>query len=220
MYHKESSGDARNSGLINCMQDGVPVGVLIQQTGKPNVTYWVVGLGRISRFDGDWFTIEQWETFSSTGSVYDTTEIERYAILQEEFDPQNYDLDRDVRLQAMTVRHGQGLFRSQLLKAYDNRCAFTNSSAVPALDAAHIVPYGGRVTNHPTNGLLLRADVHKLFDLGLIAVDTSTWTKIVSSELSSTEYADFHGREMLLPGHSSVMPNAKALDMHRERSGL
>jgi putative restriction endonuclease len=220
LYHKETNGDARNLGLTNCMRDGVPVGVVIQQTPKPNVTYWVVGLGRITRYDGSWFTIEQWERPVISDFTYVQPELERFVTLQEAFDPRDYDHKREIRVQAMTVRHGQGRFRSQILQAYDHRCAFTGSAAVPALDAAHIVPYGGRQTNHPTNGLLLRADVHKLFDLGLMAVDTSNWTEIVSPELASTEYAELHGKTLLLPRHNSVRPNVEALDMHRQQSGL
>jgi putative restriction endonuclease len=220
LYHQETNGEARNAGLINCMRDGIPVGVVIQQTPKPDVTYWVVGLGRIKKFDGTWFTIEQWQHRTNTEFTYEQTELARFVALQEAFDPSNYDHEREVRLQAMTVRHGQGRFRSQLLQAYGHQCAFTGSSAVPALDAAHIVPYGGKQTNHPMNGLLLRADVHKLFDLGLMAVDTSTWTEIVSPKLESTEYADFHGKSLLLPRHASVRPSVEALNKHREQSGL
>lgn len=61
-YHQESGSTGarhRNEGLINCMKDEVPVGVLIQHTPKPNTTYWVVGLGRITWFDGEFFTLEQ-----------------------------------------------------------------------------------------------------------------------------------------------------------------
>lgn len=220
LYHEETGGAARNNGLIRCMEDGVPVGVLIQQTGKPYVTYWVVGLGRITQFDGNWFSIEQWESASIGDPAIADTEMARYETLQNEFDPADVEQDRDVRLQAMRVRHGQGLFRSQLLKAYKKRCAFTNYSAVEALDAAHIIPYDGRVTNHPTNGLLLRADIHKLFDIGLVAVDTSSWTQIVSPQLSSSEYATYHRKALLLPDHLTMMPSVKALNLHREKSGL
>ncbi|HZZ18730.1 MAG TPA: HNH endonuclease signature motif containing protein, partial [Opitutaceae bacterium] len=67
-------------------------------------------------------------------------------------------------------RRGQKEFRESLLVAYDQRCAITNCDAVDALEAAHIIPYQGSATNNVTNGLLLRADIHTLFDLGLIAI--------------------------------------------------
>lgn len=222
-YHRESGSpgaDHRNQGLINCMNDGVPVGVLIQHIPKPNTTYWVVGLGRITWFDGTFFTIEQWDQKSESVGLYEDQEIQDYRLIAEAFDPDEYDQERDVRLGALAVRHGQGLFRAQLLMAYDKRCAVTGSPAVPALDAAHIHPYGGRATNNVTNGLLLRTDIHKLFDLGLIAINTSTMTEIVSPILQGTEYEEFQGRPLLLPEHPSLKPSLKALDQHREAAGL
>lgn len=162
-YHQESGSPGaghRNEGLINCMNDEVPVGVLIQHMPKPNTIYWVVGLGRITWFDGEFFTLEQWDVTTTDAGLYDELEAANYRMVAEDFDPDAYDRERDVRLQALAVRHGQGLFRAQLLMAYNKRCAVTGSPAVPALDAAHIHPYGGRVTNNVTNGLLLRTDVH------------------------------------------------------------
>lgn len=222
-YHQESGSPGarhRNEGLVNCMRDEVPVGVLIQHMPKPNTTYWVVGLGRITWFDGEFFTLEQWDSKADTTGLYDDFEAENYRLVAEEFDPDAYDRDRDVRLQALAIRHGQGLFRAQLLMAYNKRCAVTGSLAVPALDAAHIHPYGGVATNKITNGLLLRTDVHKLFDLGLIAVDTRSMTELVSPILQGTEYEEFHGRPLLLPHHPSLRPSIRALDQHRELTGL
>ncbi|MBE2321408.1 HNH endonuclease, partial [Solirubrobacter sp. CPCC 204708] len=73
-------------------------------------------------------------------------------------------------LTAVAQRRGQSTFRNQLLEAYDLRCAITGSNAVAVLEAAHICPYRGDHTNRVDNGLLLRADIHTLFDLGLIWV--------------------------------------------------
>lgn len=222
-YHKEDGSrgaDHRNQGLIHCMNDGVPVGVLIQHTPKPQTTYWVVGLGRLTWFDGNFFTLEQWERASETVDIYDEHEAENYRLVAEGFDPDDYEYSREKHMQAIALRHGQGLFRAQLLMAYDKRCAVTGSPAVPALDAAHIHPYGGKATNNVTNGLLLRTDVHKLFDLGLLAIDTTTMTEIVSPILQGTEYEEFNGRPLLLPKHPSLYPNIKALDQHREIAGL
>lgn len=222
-YHREAGSagsDHRNQGLINCMKDDVPVGVLIQHTPKPHTTYWVVGLGRVARFDGTFFTVEQWDHKVHDVGLYDDLEVQDYRLIAETFDPDAYKHDRDVRLQALAIRNGQGIFRAQLLMAYNKRCAVTGSPAVPALDAAHIHPYGGRETNNVTNGLLLRTDVHKLFDLGLIAIDTSTMTEIVSPILQGTEYEEYHGRPLLFPKHPSLKPSPKALDRHREQAGL
>ncbi|WP_169719739.1 HNH endonuclease, partial [Novosphingobium acidiphilum] len=56
------------------------------------------------------------------------------------------------------------------MKAYDGKCAVTSCAIEPLLEAAHIHPYLGPKTNHVTNGMLLRADIHTLFDLGLLAI--------------------------------------------------
>ena len=78
---------------------------------------------------------------------------------------------RERAIGAIVRRRGQPAFRRALLEAYHERCAVTGCDAPEALEAAHVVPYRGVATNHPANGLLLRADLHALFDLGLIAVD-------------------------------------------------
>ena len=82
----------------------------------------------------------------------------------------NYEKGEDLRTRAhreITVRRGQKKFRKALFAAYRNRCAVTGSSVYFVLEAAHIDRYFGDHSNHVTNGLLLRADLHTLFDLQL-----------------------------------------------------
>jgi len=67
-------------------------------------------------------------------------------------------------------RIGQGAFRLTLTDAYRKRCAVTGESTLPVLEAAHIVPYANEGTHDIRNGLLMRADFHKLFDAGLVSV--------------------------------------------------
>jgi predicted restriction endonuclease len=62
-------------------------------------------------------------------------------------------------------------FRARLLAAYDNKCCMTGTAATDVLEAAHIQPYSDLGTNSVTNGLLLRSDLHVLFDLFMISVD-------------------------------------------------
>lgn len=64
-------------------------------------------------------------------------------------------------------RIGQGSFRLLVTDAYKRRCAITGENTLPVLEAAHIVPYSQNGTHDVSNGLLLRADFHKLFDAGL-----------------------------------------------------
>jgi len=71
---------------------------------------------------------------------------------------------------------------------------------VEALKAAHIEAYRGPDSNHPQNGLLLRADLHSLFDLGLIAIDSGTMTVQLAPDLRGTVYGELHGRQLRRPG--------------------
>lgn len=67
-------------------------------------------------------------------------------------------------------RLGQASFRVAVTEAYRRRCAVTGESTLLALEAAHIVPYAEEGSHDVCNGMLLRADFHRLFDAGLVAV--------------------------------------------------
>ena len=82
------------------------------------------------------------------------------------------------------------------------------------------MPYKGPETNHVTNGLLLRADLHTLFDLGLFAIDEHKFTVLIARSLMGTEYARWSGRKIYLPQLSSRRPSVDALLRHRENAGL
>ncbi|SRR6266540_693526 len=118
-------------------------------------------------------------------------------------------------LASIVRRRGQPEFRQRLLNAYARKCAISGCDAVEALEAAHIIAYRGPETNHPTNGILLRTDLHTLFDLGLLAVDTSTMAVVVAPELARTSYGEFAGRVLSLPSSPDLRPSRKALDQHR-----
>jgi predicted restriction endonuclease len=101
-----------------------------------------------------------------------------------------------------------------------DRCAISGCDAIQTLEAAHITPYNGPKTNHPANGLLLRADLHVLFDLGLIAIDPVSFTVLLASALSSTTYAEFAGKKITPPSEPNLRPNIAVLKKHRIESGL
>lgn len=100
---------------------------------------------------------------------------------------------RDRTIAAITLRRGQSKFRKTLFEAYQGRCAITGCDADAALEAGHIIPYDGKHTNTLENGILLRADIHILFDLNLIKIDTTRMAVIVASELENTTYAELNG---------------------------
>jgi hypothetical protein len=130
-------------------------------------------------------------------------------------------LDARTRVLAAVVRRqGQPEFRQRLIEAYAGRCAVTDCDAVDALEAAHIAPYLGPRTNDVTNGLLLRADIHTLFDLGLLGVDTRTMAVVLAPSLAHTVYGDLAGQALRLPRIAMLHPSKPALDEHRRRAGL
>src|SRR6056297_4310427 len=69
------------------------------------------------------------------------------------------------------VKLGQGGFRILVTEAYHRRCAITGEKTLPVLDASHIKPYGKDGPHRTSNGLLLRQDMHNLFDRGYMTID-------------------------------------------------
>jgi len=127
---------------------------------------------------------------------------------------------RKRTLSEIVARQGQGTFRKALLAAYSGKCAITGSDAWDALEAAHISPYMGEHTNVIQNGLLLRADLHSLFDLGKIAINSSDFRIILHPDLRSGYYSGLHGKMISLPTNKNEWPSKEALDKHREYCGL
>ncbi|QFS84080.1 hypothetical protein FIU97_15105 [Roseivivax sp. THAF40] len=89
------------------------------------------------------------------------------AVLGEERPPQSTEYETFSRLS----RREQAQFRSELKKAYTTRCAISGCEVEVALEACHIISHASGGHSEPSNGLLLRRDLHRLFDLGLIAVE-------------------------------------------------
>lgn len=132
-----------------------------------------------------------------------------------EFDPDDIPDERVRQLAEVVRRRGQSKFRRELLSAYEGRCAVTDCDAIDALDAAHISPYRGPKSNNSQNGLLLRSDIHNLFDLGLIAVDVQNMTLVLSSKIKGTHYGKLHGQMLRIPADNRKRPSAGALAAHR-----
>ncbi|MGO4438566.1 HNH endonuclease [Rhizobium sp. RAF56] len=214
---KDRDQAATNRGLVRCMEDGVPVGVLLQRKPKPGVTYDVLGLATVVEWSDGYFILrsvahgEEGRRAEETKASLVRTAVEA---AQPEFVPDTPDT-RERTMAEVVRRRGQGAFRQKLILAYDRKCAITDCDAVEALDAAHITPYLGVETNDPRNGLLLRADLHNLFDLGLLAVDVVTMSVVVAESLRSTVYGDLHGKALRSPSDTRLGPSRGALLAHR-----
>lgn len=119
---------------------------------------------------------------------------------------EDIDLSEDRRksiILSIKARRGQSLFRQKLIEAYTGRCAITGCSVKEVLEAAHILPYKGEHTNILSNGILLRADIHTLFDLGLINIDEKL-TVIVSRNLFDSEYWQYNNSKLKITLSFSV----------------
>lgn len=126
--------------------------------------------------------------------------------------PPNVD-QRDYAQRLIAVRRGQQFFRQGLLQAFEGTCCVSGSRVEATLEAAHIRPYRG-VDSHATgNGLLLRADLHTLFDLHLITVMPFGSVR-VAPDLLGSEYEDFDERQIRHPIDVVHSPNRTALAEH------
>jgi putative restriction endonuclease len=121
-------------------------------------------------------------------------------------------------------RLGQGSFKIMVADAYSRRCAVTGEKALPVLQAAHIRPYADGGDHRVDNGLLLRSDLHILFDRGYLTV-TPEYRVEVSGRLkrdfdNGEEYFTRHGQQIVIPASPKWRPHRDFLVWHNERRFL
>ena len=127
-----------------------------------------------------------YETSSSDGApIWTALEqrlaTNRYTTLDDEPPPipaTNQEVAKNGTPVLVRPRLGQSSFRVLVTDAYKRRCTITGESTLVALEAAHIVPYAKDGSHEIRNGLLLRADFHRLFDVGLVSVTQDLRIKI------------------------------------------
>jgi len=118
-------------------------------------------------------------------------------------------------------RLGQGAFRVLVTDAYERRCAVTGEKTLPVLEAAHIKPYAENGPHRVSNGILLRSDLHKLFDLGYLTV-TPDLLLHVSPRLKADwqngrEYYVHDGEPLRFhPTDAASRPSPEFLKWHNE----
>lgn len=117
-------------------------------------------------------------------------------------------------------RLGQGTFRVAVTEAYDRACAVTGEHSLPVLDAAHIRPVAENGPHDVGNGLLLRTDLHRLFDRGYLTV-TADRRLTVSPRLredyqNGKSYYPLHGSTIRVPMNVDLGPQAEFLRWHNE----
>lgn len=119
------------------------------------------------------------------------------------------------------VRLGQGGFRVVVTDAYDRRCAITGENTLPVLEAAHVRPYSKDGPHSLENGLLLRSDMHILFDKGLITVTPELRMEVsgqIREQYSNGKlYYSYQGQSLRsLPERATDRPSAEFLAWHNE----
>lgn len=117
-------------------------------------------------------------------------------------------------------RLGQGSFRIAVMEAYDRACAITTEHSLPVLESSHIKAYAAGGEHEISNGILLRSDIHRLFDRGYVTV-TDDFRFLVSRRLkdefaNGKTYYGLHGKQLHLPVHLHHHPSSEMLRWHNE----
>ena len=118
----------------------------------------------------------------------------------------------------LAARRGQGAFRLMVTDAYERRCAITGERTLPVLEAAHIKPFAEHATHDIRNGILMRSDVHRLYDLGLVTVESDLTFRVSTSierDYSNGKmYYVLDGKKIAIPARPEHRPDSEALDWH------
>lgn len=215
-----------NRAMMASLNEKVPIGVMIQTKAKPNAQYKILGLAYVTGWDEGYFYLESYDGTRNfqPGPQAEIEQITRSLKQAEEnfrsYDPSIVADSRKRVIGNIVQRRGQEKFRKQLIELYAGQCAISFCNAVSALEATHITPYRGSNSNCKTNGLLLRADIHTLWDLGLIAVNPDTYQIILAHELLASSYSELEGQLIKLPVDRKDYPSKGALSNHLEWTSL
>ena len=130
--------------------------------------------------------------------------------------------DPERPLRIIRARLGQGAFRSLVTDAYTRRCAISGERTLPALEAAHIKSYAEAGPNRTENGLLLRSDLHRLFDSGYVTVTPERRIEVsrrIKEEFENgRDYYRFHGEKLVVEPNDPVeRPDVGYLAWHNEK---
>lgn len=133
------------------------------------------------------------------------------------FEPVGAEDTRTMTMRAIRLRQGQPAFRNALLSNYEGMCAVTGCQTAALLEAAHITPYRGKHANVETNGILLRSDVHTLFDRHLLSVlcDEDSYIVQVDPDVDPY-YQQFDGSPLRVPTEAQKKPSPIELGVHND----
>ena len=121
--------------------------------------------------------------------------------------------------QIIHPRLGQGAFRVLVTDAYHRKCAITGEKTLPVLQAAHIKPFSEQGPHEVRNGLLLRSDLHILYDRGYLGVDQDMKIKVspkIKEEFENgRDYYIHQGQSLkIVPEKDGERPSREYLEWH------
>lgn len=126
-------------------------------------------------------------------------------------------VDERKKEESLSVRReGQKEFIKAMRANWGARCLVTKTTVTAVLDAAHIFRYGGTSTNDPRNGLLLRTDIHRLFDSHLVSFSYEGANLVfhVSGSLKAGEYGQYDGQIVTEDELPSPAPHPRVIEQH------
>ncbi|MBD3552434.1 HNH endonuclease [Streptomyces sp. SP18CM02] len=111
------------------------------------------------------------------------------------------------------VRRGQDAFRRALVRQYGLVCAVTGAAPAEVLEAAHLRPFAETQHHRVEEGLMLRSDVHRLFDSGLLAIDADLVVHVAPSLAGHGLYCELAGVPLQI-AHDAPIDRAVVADHH------
>lgn len=175
-----------------------------------------------------------WSSNIVRGRYYDTAEpagaalwesvLQRTNVVRETYnidDIPDSDRPRYGTPRLSAPRLGQGAFHVVVMDAYKRHCAITGESTLPTLEAAHILPFAEQGENTASNGMLMRSDFHKLFDVGLVTVTPDlrieVSSRIKEEWFNGKAYYRLHGKQLRsIPDELALRPSVELLRWHNE----
>lgn len=153
------------------------------------------------------------DKFSTEGIIpeFETKVVDQSFLEMSEYLPSEVDA-RISQIARMVSRQGQQRFREALIKYYGTKCMITGCEIPQAIEAGHVNPYRGKKDNHPANGLLLRRDLHALFDCNMIGIHPDDLKVHIHPSLKNSEYFSLENKVILLP-RNGLSPSREALEI-------
>lgn len=213
--HKGMETDTQwNDSLMRCLEDGIPVGVFVEDA---HGYYRALAFVEEYRPQDGTFVLHGPVTPDTEGHF--RSEVRDYLVgedFQEINVPSVEELMRDERTAKQVrrkVREGQHRFREELVQAYGGQCAVTGVETNCTLQAAHILDYRGGRSNVVENGILLRSDIHALFDASMLAFDPKTVRVVIGNDVVDDCYRELEGSALRLPKDRSLWPSEQYLQV-------